>query len=420
MTTTVLTRTDHATAPARPAAATTGRRRRLPRSVALYLLASLIVSFLAGSSAPTPLYPLYQTTWHFSPATTTVVFAVYAVAVLAALLTLGKLSDHLGRKPVLLASLAGQIAAMVIFTTADGVPTLLVARVVQGLAAGAALGALGAALVDLHRERGTLVNAVAPGIGTGAGALVSALAIRYLPDPTHLVYLALIGVFALQLAGVALMPETVTRKTGAISSLVPEIRLPRGVRRPVLVAAPVLFAVWALVGLYASLSPALVRDLTGTRSVVLGGLALFVLAGTAALSVLALRHVTPRRMMLAGTLTLIAGVVLTLVAIDAHSVVGFFAGTAVAGAGFGGGFQGAIRTVVPLAAAHERAGVLSLLFVVAYTGLGLPAVAAGFAVVHTGDLLGVARWYGAAVVLLALLALAGLVRRPARRAGNAS
>lgn len=147
------------------------------------------------------------------------VFGVYALAVLVSLLTLGKLSDHLGRRPVLLAALAVQAASQVVFTTADGVPALLTARVIQGLATGAALGAIGAGMLDIDRERGTYANAVSPGMGTAGGALVSALVVRYLPAPTHLIYFLLLGVFALQALGVALMRETVTPKPGALSSI---------------------------------------------------------------------------------------------------------------------------------------------------------------------------------------------------------
>src|SRR5258705_664106 len=211
---------------------------RLTGRPALYLLASLIVALLAASAAPTPLYAIYQARWGFTPITTTVVFGVYAVAVLASLLTLGKLSDHVGRRPVLLGALAVQAASLVVFATAGGVPELLIARVVQGLATGAALGAIGAGLLDLNRERGTFANAVAPGMGTGSGVLLSALAVRYLPAPTHLIYLALVGVIVLQAAGVALMRETVTPNPGAIASLRPEIRLPRTLRGPVLTAVP--------------------------------------------------------------------------------------------------------------------------------------------------------------------------------------
>src|SRR6266566_4846268 len=198
------------------------------------------------------------------------VLASLILAVLAALLTLGKLSDHVGRRPVLLTAIAVHAGSLMIFATATGVPELLSARVVQGLSTGAALGAIGAAMLDMDRELGTFANAVAPGMGSASGAILSALAVRFLPDPTHLIYLALIGVLALQATAIAAMRETVTPAPGALASLRPEIALPRAVRAPVLTAVPVLFAVWALAGLYGALGPALVHALTGSRDVVLG------------------------------------------------------------------------------------------------------------------------------------------------------
>jgi hypothetical protein len=270
-------------------------------------------------------------------------------------------------------------------------------------------------MLDMDRERGTFANAVAPGMGTASGALLSALAVRYLPAPTQLIYLALLGAFALQAAGIAMMRETVTRAPGALSTLKPEIRLPRGLRASVLTAAPVLFAVWSLAGLYGALGPALVRTLTGSGNVVLGGLSLFVLAAAAVVSIVLLRGALARTVMLTGIIALITGVAVTLLALSLKSPAVFFAGTAISGAGFGSGFQGGIRTVVPQAATHERSGVVSLLYVVSYLGLGLPTVAAGFLVVHGGGLTDSARYYGAAVILLAALALLGLLsNRPAR------
>jgi len=163
--------------------ATPVRAGRLPRSAALYLLASIVLFFLAASSAPTPLYAVYQADWGFSPITTTIVFGVYALAVLATLLTVGSLSDHIGRRPVLLTALAVQVqvVAMVVFATAGGVPELLMARVLQGLSTGAAIGAVGAGMLDLSKVRGTTANAVAPVLGTAVGALASGLLVQYLP-----------------------------------------------------------------------------------------------------------------------------------------------------------------------------------------------------------------------------------------------
>jgi predicted MFS family arabinose efflux permease len=397
----------------RPPAAAPGPWRLTGRP-ALYLLASLTVSLLAASAAPTPLYAIYQARWHFTPITTTLVFGVYAVAVLASLLTLGKLSDHVGRRPVLLSALAVQAVSLLVFATAGGVPELLIARVIQGLATGAALGAIGAGLLDVDRVRGTFANSVAPGIGSGSGVLLSALVVRYLPDPTHLIYLAIAGVIVLQAAGVALMRETVTPKPGAIASLRPEIRLPRTLRGPVLTAVPVLFAVWSLAGLYFALGPSLVHGLTGSGDVVLGSLSLFILTLTAVLAIIVLRGAAGRTVMLTGILALIAGVSVTMLALGIASTPLFFAGSAISGVGFGAGFQGSIRIVVPQAAAHERAGVLSLLYIASYLGLGVPAVAAGFLIVHGLGLTDTALYYGGAVILLAGVALPGLLRaRPA-------
>jgi MFS family permease len=393
-----------------------GRRPRLSGTPALVLLASLIVSLLSASSAPTPLYAIYQQHWGFSPITTTIVFGVYALAVLASLLTFGRLSDYVGRRPVLLAALTVQVAALAVFATAGGVGELLIARVIQGLATGAALGAIGAALLDIDKERGAFANALSPGIGTGIGALLSALFVRYLPAPTHLIYLVLIGIIAIQAVAVALLRETVTRTRVPAAALTPEVKLPRSVRGLVLAAAPVVFAVWALAGLYAALGPAIVRTLTGSSSVVLGAASLTLLTVTAVISTYLLRHAPARSVMLTGIAALVAGVAITLVALGTGSAALFFAGTAVSGIGFGSGFQGGIRTVIPAAAPHERAGVLSLLFTVSYLGLGVPAVAAGFLAVHGAGLTGAARDYGAALIVLAALAFAALSR--SRRAAT--
>jgi len=413
-------RTGAATASGAEDSGASGRasaRVRISGRPALYLLASLVVSLLAGSAAPTPLYAIYQRQWGFSPITTTIVFGVYAVAVLAALLALGRLSDSVGRKPVLLAALGVQVLSMLVFATAGGVGELMAARVLQGLATGAALGAIGAGMLDVDRERGALANALSPGLGTGSGALISALFVQFLPAPTHLVYVALIGVFAVQAIGVGLLRETVTRVPVTASVFVPEVRLPRAVRGPVLAAAPVLFAVWALAGLYAALGPALVQTLTGSASVVLGAASVTVLTVTAVSSVYLLRNVYAQTVLVTGIAALVAGVAITLIALGFGSVGLFFAGTAVSGIGFGAGFQGGVRSVVPLAAPHERAGVLSLLFVISYLGMGVPAVAAGFGATDGLGLLGSARDYGIALIVLAGLALVGL-RRTRRSVGG--
>jgi hypothetical protein len=388
---------------------------RLSKTGAFYLQASIILFFLAGSSAPTPLYALYQASWGFSPITVTVVFGIYALAVLAALLVFGRLSDHLGRRPILLVATAVQALTMVLFATAHGVAALVVARVVQGLSTGTAAAAVGAGLLDLDRGKGALANAVGPMLGTATGALLSGLMVTYLPAPTVLVYLVLAAIFVAQVIGLLAMPESVTPRPGALATLRPRFQLPPESRAEMVLAVPALVAAWSLVGLYGSLGPSLIRRLLAGHSSLPGGLALFVMAASGALAVLISQRRTPRFMTLAGTGALMAGVGLTLAAIAHASAALLYAGAAVSGAGFGNAFQGAIRGVILPAPAHQRAGVISVLYVVAYLAMGAPAVLAGFGVVHGGGLLVTARAFSLAVIALAGAALLGtLLRRPVK------
>ncbi|HEY1231483.1 MAG TPA: MFS transporter [Ramlibacter sp.] len=377
------------------------------RRNAFLLLASVTVSFLAGSSAPTPLYAHYQAAWGFSAATVTAVFASYAVVLLASLLVFGRLSDHLGRKPVIVASALLQVGAMAVFATADGVAALFAARIVQGIATGAAIAAVGAGMLDLDRERGTIANAVAPAFGTAAGAVLSGLMVRYLPHPTLLVYAVLAAVYLLQAAGIAPMPEPGRTRAGALASLRPQLGAQGAARDAVRLAVPMLVAGWAVAGFYASLGPALVRKVFGLDPSLAGGLALFALAGSAGLAVAVLRASSPQRLSALGGRALALGMAAILAALVTHSAIAYFAATVLTGVGFGSGFQGGVRSVLAVTGAAERASVLSVVFVVAYLAMGLPAVGAGLAVVRTGDLVGTALVFGTLVLLLAATTLRG-------------
>ena len=381
--------------------------RTLSPRASFLLLASITVSFLAGSLAPTPLYPVYQAEWGFSSLTTTEIFGIYALALLGSLLVAGRLSDHVGRRPVLIVSTLVQAVVMLMFATANGVAALMLARVVQSIATGAALGAVGAGMLDLDKVRGPIANSVTPPLGTSAGGLLAGMLVHYLPAPTLLVYFVLATVFVLQALGAIFMAETVTRRAGAVASLKPQFDLPAAARAPMLVAAPVLIAAWSLAGFYASLIPALTRSVFGFDPSLASGIAAFAFAGSAAATVLALSSTAPRTVMAYGALALIAGTAAANGALGGHSATGFFAATALAGSGFGAGFQGAVRTVLPTAKAHERAGVLSVVFVVSYLAMGVPAIVAGFFVSHGGALLSTAQHFGAAVEALAAFALLG-------------
>jgi predicted MFS family arabinose efflux permease len=394
--------------------ATASTRRVLPSRAAFALLTSILVTLLASSSAPTPLYATYQARWGFSPVTITVIFGVYAIAVLASLLVAGSLSDHIGRRPVLIGALCAQAIVMLLFAFAGGVDVLLVARVLQGLATGAAVGAIGAGLVDLHPGRGAVANAAGAMSGTASGALVSALLVQLLPVPTKLVYLLLLALFLLQALGVWAIAETSPRAPGIRHALRPTIALPPRVREVLLIAAPSLIAVWALAGFYGSLGPSLAAQVGRSGSTILGGAALFALAASGALTVLLFHRTEPRRFALAGNALVILGVAIVLWSVTTTSIVGFFAGTILAGAGFGAGFQGGLRTIVALAGPTERAGVISVAYIICYLAMGLPAILAGVLVVDS-TVTRTAEEFGITVIALSALTALGTILS-ARRA----
>lgn len=378
-------------------------RRTLSAMAAFFLMASMTVSFLGGASAPTPLYPFYQSKWGFSSLTVTVIFGVYALAVLAALLVFGRLSDHIGRKPVLFASVAVQLFTMWLFATADGLSTLLVARVLQGLSAGAAIAAIGAGLLDIDKRRGALANSITTPLGTSLGGVISGIFISLLPAPSELVFAALGTLILLQ--GVALfwVEETTQRRPGALASLRPQLSVSISVRGPLLRAVPIIIATWAVAGFFTALGPTFLRSMTGTNSALLSGFGLFVMAGSAGVAALLLQNQTPRDAIRISGASLAAGMLVILAGLFLHSPLLFFVGLSGTGIGFGSGFQGAVRSVVSQAHADERAGVLAVLFVIAYLAMALPAIAAGFLLVMGSALPRVAVEFAGVIVLLALL-----------------
>jgi MFS family permease len=358
----------------------------------------------ASSSAATPLYRLYQQSMHLTPFWITIVFAAYVVSLLVALLTVGSLSDYVGRRPVILAALLLNAGAMILFAEARDVGQLILARAVQGLAVGSGTTALGAAILDTNRARGPMLNSVTAFLGLTAGALGAAALITLASDPLHLVFEVLLGLTALMIALLWAMPESMARKAGAVASLRPHVSVPRQSRSILFRLTPANIASWALGGLYLSLMPTVVATIMGVASPWVGGVVVSALTLTAAIAVATFRHWPPRRLILTGTSTLSLGVAVSMFGIQQQQVAALLAGTVIAGIGFGSNFSGVLRALLPTAEPHQRAGLLSAFYLQSYLAFALPAVAAGLSVPLIG-LSAVAYLYGAVIILLALISM---------------
>lgn len=379
--------------------------RTMSRTTTFWVIVAAYLTLMISASTPSPLYVVYQAQWHFPTSTLTIVFGVYAVALLLSLLTVGGLSDFVGRRPVLIGALALLAAAMVVFANADGVAWLYVARIMQGLAAGAAIGTLSAGIVDLappgKARLAGLLNALVPSIGLGLGALIAGAFAQYAPDPTVLVFVVVAAALAVLVVLIGFAHESEGARDGALASLVPRMRVAPSVRANFVRATPALFAPWAQMGLTLSLLVSLASVQFGVTNRFESGLIVVVVCLAGTLAGFALRDVAPVRTSNLGAYGLIAGVVITLAGLEADSLTLFVLGSAIGGLGLGASMSGSIRTMSALPAPDERGEFFAAVYVVGYLAFSVPAVIAGFAAVHFG-LLHTTYVYGAGVILLAL------------------
>ncbi|RKT09265.1 putative MFS family arabinose efflux permease [Streptomyces sp. 1114.5] len=401
--------------PGRQIAARHSARRH---GAGFWLIASAFVTAMAFSTVPTPLYPLYQARDGFSTFTVTVVFAVYALGVLASLLLAGHISDWLGRRKVLITALTLELAAAALFLTQPALPLLLLARLVTGLGVGMLTATATAHLHELHTahrpdaspQRFEIVSTAANIGGLGFGPLIAGLLAQYLGAPLRLPYLVFGALLLISIAAVALTPETVQAQSVRPAYRPQRISTDHGDPAGYLAAAAAGFASFAVFGLFTSLAPGFVGHTLHHPSRALAGLTVFAVFGaSAAAQTLTSRLDAALRRNL-GLYAQAAGTTALAVGMHTASLTLFLVAGITAGIGAGVLFKSAVGTVVAMATPAKRGEALAGLFLISYLGLALPAIAIGIATRYT-TMTTAMTWFTAA--LLALLTTAGLLaRRP--------
>jgi MFS family permease len=391
----------------------------LPQRTAYLLAAAVIGLCLFGSVVPSPLYPLYAVAWHFSALTVTLIYATYAFGVLAALLLTGRVSDQIGRRPVLITAIGGLMVAWLLFIAAQSTAWLFVARGLQGVATGAALSAASAALLDLHWRHDPvgagLANAVASCAGLGLGLLASSALVQADAAPRTLPFVMLLVLSAVALAGAYWMPEPVSPRTRFRLTL-QRPSVPAGIRHPFLLASLAVLGSWSIGGLFFSIGDQLSAHLLNTSNVIAASIAGVLLTIPAALAQLASQRVPAWLGASVGPAALTAGLVMVVIATAENLSALFLAGMLIAGVGFGVAFLGGLRQLTAVIPAEHRASVMSAFYVVAYLSLSVPAVIAGLVITHLG-LETTFEVFGSIVAAVALsMAVEAWRTRPARPA----
>lgn len=386
-------------------------------ALAFIATAYAFVATMLGTTVPTPLYPRYQQQLGFGALTVTIVFATYAVGVLAALLAFGRASDTVGRRPMLLGGLAAALLSSVVFLVAapvhdhaGGLSLLLVGRFLSGLSAGVFTGTATAALTDFageHTTRATVVAAVANIGGLGLGPLVAGALAKAAPHPLttpYAVHLVLIG---LAVAAVLRLPEPVdVRRPRRL--VVQRLGVPASLRTIFISAGTAGFAGFAVLGFFTAVTPATL-GLLGHHNPLLTGVVVFVVFAASAAGQLVSIRLAPRPALLGGTGLLVVGTAVIGVGIGGESLPVLIAGGVVTGLGQGCSFRSALGAIVGASPGEQRAAVSSSFFAVCYVGISLPVVGIG----ALSDAIGLQKTaviFAVAIAVLGAAALASLVR----------
>ena len=364
---------------------------------------------MAGTTLPTPLYPLYEQRYAFGPLLVTVIFGIYAFGVVGGLVLFGNLSDRIGRKPILLLGLALSAASAILFLLAGSLLPVYVGRIVSGLSAGIFTGTATAYLIDLAppggRRLASFVAVFANLGGLGAGALLSGLLAEWAPHALRTPFAVDLGLVAAVTAGLLFVPETVTRSD---LDLRPQrLAVPSEVTAVFVRASLAGFSGFAVSGVFGSIAPEFLGLGLHRHSPALAGLVVFVLfvmsvAGQALVDRLP-------NALASGCGLLVGGVALLAVSLTADSLPVLFASAAVGGLGQGVVVSAGLAAIAERAPAERRGETASSFFVVLYFGLSLPVIAAGVAI-HYTSLRSAGIGFCAATGVLSLAAMASQMR----------
>ncbi|MEV6237477.1 MFS transporter [Lentzea sp. NPDC051838] len=346
----------------------------------LSAVVSLTAAF-AASAAPIPLFNTYRAEDGFTNFDISLAVVSYGVPTLVALLVMGRLSSHLGRRRTSLASLGLLALGCLLLLNVHDVGTLLAGRALMGLGAGLAGSNVTAYVVDAAPSKPAWLASVAssqtPMIGLAIGAIASGALVQFGPWPRQLIYLAAVGFLLLSAALIALSPETVPPTPGAWRSLRPSVTVPARVRRLLPVATAVFLSTWATGAFYQAFVPALAEEQLHTRSPLVLGLVFAAYMAPSALGAPLGGRFTPATAQRLGMVAFLAGMIGIITAIATSTLASFIAATVVAGASQGIAISASTRCLLHESTPAERAPIFSVIYLICYSAAAFPSLVAG-------------------------------------------
>ena len=354
-----------------------GVRTRLAFTAAVFAL----ISTFATVGSTVPLFNVYRAQDGFTNAGISVAVVVYSAATLTTLLVLGRLSNHVGRRPISIASLALLLFGCVLLLNVHGLESLVTGRLLLGLGAGLASSSLTSYIVDTAPARPAWLASVASSqtvmLGLAVGAVASGALVQFGPWPRQFVYLVDIAALMFSIALIAISPETVSRKPGARRSMMPSVRVPARVKHLIPIAAAVLLSTWSVGAFYQAFVPALVENQLHTASPLVLGLVFAAYMAPSAFGAPLGSRFAPATAQRLGMGTFLIGMIGVIAAIGTGALLLFIASTIVAGASQGIAISAVTRGLLSGSTIDDRAPTFSVIYLISYSGATIPALIAG-------------------------------------------
>lgn len=369
----------------------------------------IITAIFMLSNAATPLYAYWQEKMGFASGVLTVIFGCYIVGLLLTLMLAGQLSDHYGRKAMLVPCIIIAICASLLFYQAHNVSILMFARFLTGISVGIVVSA-GMANVVEHASPGrkhfaSLMASVGMVAGAGAGPLLAGTIAQYCSVPIHMVFAIEISVLLLALVAVLLQPH---RKLGSGTFRAKLPTIPKHNIGIVLQGVTFFGPGITATSFVLSLGPNMLTTLLHTNQPMLSGVMAFLMFLVAVLVQFAMKPFGVKRMFALSGLSTIVSMLSLWLALHLGSVGWLVAGVLFAGAGQGLGQLAGLTLIADHVEVSRRAEANAIFNIGGYVPAGIIPVATGYLIQFFGIQLGVTvlAYFIAATASLALLRLA--------------
>jgi hypothetical protein len=336
---------------------------------------------MAFATLPSPLYGLYRSRDNLSAFTITLVYAIWAGGTIAALLAVPALASRIGRRGVMLTSVATMMASAGLLAAWKALPGLFVGRLFTGFAVGLVAGTAFTYLIELRLSQGANANlARARNIGTainvgalGIGPLIAGCLAEWVRKPLVLPYLLWIA-----LGGLAFVALTSAPETGKTAQGAPSKRPRAWVSLP---AATATLAAFSANGLFAGLSGLFLATTLHNHSHALAGTTLFIVFSAGVVAQLATARLRASPVLTLGGISMLVGLALLVISVRlaSPSLVLFLVSGGLVGAGSGAVFKGTTGMVLEAAAAEDRLAMTAQLLIALFIGLSIPVIGAGVA-----------------------------------------